>query len=468
MKTSHVVAVGTNRVIGLNGQLPWHAPSDLKHFKSVTMGKILLMGRKTFDSVGKPLPGRMNLVITSQPELFRNRETERLKFFGSIKEAYAFAKTVAHQWKDELCIVGGGEIYKQSFHLLDHIFITVIAYDGPGDATYPEIPSKDFFVKECRILSQENVMNEPRSELFIYERTPTLGSQSSTPENNQEVAPIPHGSDPSQLSRRHFLGQVTGYAVSMCPVSALAITTSGEGLVSELTSVETDDKKVMAVYRAYPQKKNPKGIVLVIQEIFGLHEYIRDVCRRLAKEGYAAFAPDLYFRQGDATKLTSIDSIREQIVSKVSQTQVLKDLDHTLALAQKQFPKAPPFVTGFCWGGSMTWLYCDYQPKIKSGVAWYGRLKMEKSQLNPREPLEVPPSLKVPVLGLYGELDKSIPLEQVDEMNQKLKKSSSPGSSIKVFKKADHGFHADYRPTYAPEAAQEGWGDMLHWFEKHQ
>lgn len=471
MKTSHVVAVGTNRVIGLQGQLPWHAPSDLKHFKSITMGKILLMGRKTFDSVGKPLPGRLNLVITSEPERFRERQTERLKFFASIDEAYHFAKTVANLWKNELCIVGGGEIYKQSFHLLDHIYITVIAYDGPGDATYPEIPSKDFYVKECRILSKEkeNTMNqEPRSELFIYERTPSQGSEPSSPHEDEDKSELPKGSDPHHLSRRHFVGQVTGYAVSMTPVSAFAISTSGEGLISELASVETDDKKTMGVYRAYPQKRAPKGLILVIQEIFGLHEYIQDVCRRLAKEGYAAYAPDLYFRQGDTTKLTSIDAIRQQIVSKVSQTQVLKDLDQTLALAEKQFPKTPAFVTGFCWGGSMTWLYAHHQPKVKSGVAWYGRLKMEKTPLVPQEPLDIAPSLKTPVLGLYGELDKSIPLEHVNEMNQKLKGSPFPVSFIKVFQKADHGFHADYRPTYAPEAAREGWQDMLHWFDKYR
>lgn len=171
MKTSHVVAVGTHRVIGLQNQLPWHAPSDLKHFKSQTHGKMLLMGRKTFESVGKPLPGRLNLVVTSDPSKFRDREGPYLKFFSSIMEAYTFAQTVADTWQNELCVVGGGEIYKQTFHLLDQIYMTVIDYNGPGDAYYPEISSKDFLLKECRLLSQDSTKTkEPRCELFIYDR----------------------------------------------------------------------------------------------------------------------------------------------------------------------------------------------------------------------------------------------------------------------------------------------------------
>ena len=469
METSHVVAVGINRVIGLQGQLPWHAPSDLKHFKSFTMGKMLLMGRKTFESVGEPLPGRLNLVVTSQANRLRQRESEHLRFFSSINEAYVYAASCAPLWKNELCIVGGGEIYKQTFHLLDRIVITVIDYKGPGDAFYPEIPSKDFFVKECRILSQETpTSQEPRCELFIYARHSPPSSIDAT--SNEKSGPTQSGSSgPSAqgVSRRDFVEQVTGYAVAITPVSALAISTPGEGIDAAWTTVETSDKKTMRVYRAFPQKKPPRGLVLVIQEIFGVHEYIQDVCRRLAHEGYAAFTGDLYFRQGDVTKLTSIEEIRQQIVSKVSQTQVLEDLDSILTLPSKQFPSLPVFVTGFCWGGTMTWLYAHHQPKVRSAVAWYGRIRLEKNALVLKEPLDIASSLKVPVLGLYGEKDQGIPLDHVTVMNQKLKTGSTP-SSIKVFPQADHGFHADYRPTYHPEAAKQGWKDMLQWFATHR
>lgn len=169
MKMSHVVAINTKRVIGLNGQLPWHVPSDLKHFKSQTMGKILLMGRKTYESVGKPLPGRMNLIVTSSPEKFP--EGPRLKAFTTIEAAIAFGKTVASQWKDELCIVGGGEIYRQTMESIDTIYVTVIEQECPGDTFYPIVPEQIFRLASVTPLSPTpSGGQEPKSDLFIYER----------------------------------------------------------------------------------------------------------------------------------------------------------------------------------------------------------------------------------------------------------------------------------------------------------
>ncbi len=169
MKLSHVVATSPKRVIGLDGQLPWHAPSDLKHFKSVTMGKILLMGRKTFESVKKPLPGRMNLVVTSTPA--KIAEGDDLKIFSSIDQAIAYGRTIAPQWKDELCIVGGGEIYRQTMDKVDFIYLTVIDSDGPGDTFYPVVPEDKFKLISVQPLGVPGTaLKEPRSELFVYER----------------------------------------------------------------------------------------------------------------------------------------------------------------------------------------------------------------------------------------------------------------------------------------------------------
>ncbi len=268
------------------------------------------------------------------------------------------------------------------------------------------------------------------------------------------------------LNRRQIVTQGTGYALAMCPVSAMALTTPSDGIVTDWLSLKAGGQETMQVYRAVPKSGPPKAVVFVIQEIFGLHEYIKDVCRRLATKGYVALAPDLFFRQGDATKLASIDDIRTKIVAKVSQKAVLGDLDRLFEEASKTYPTLPVGITGFCWGGTVTWLYAAHNPKIKAGVAWYGRLKFDKTPLISTFPLEIAPHLKAPVLGLYGGLDKGIPLGDVKEMSDKLASVKS-ASSIKVFPKADHGFHADYRPSYAQADAKQGWEDMLAWFGKH-
>lgn len=274
------------------------------------------------------------------------------------------------------------------------------------------------------------------------------------------------------MDRRAFLLHSAGYALAVSPVTALAMSTSADGLTTsdmtiDIVGADKSKKESMPAYFARPKKAGKYPVVIVVQEIFGIHEYIKDVCRRLAKEGFVAIAPSLYFRQGDATKIENMDKLRSEIVSKVSIPQVMSDLDATYAwLSAQSFVKAKEIsLTGFCWGGGITWLYADHNPKIKSGVAWYGRLTGEKSALQPLFPMDVAASHKVPVLGLYGAKDKGIPQEQVDKMKAALA-TNKAGSRIDVYQDAEHGFHADYRPSYHEKSAKDGWSKMLAWFKK--
>ncbi len=224
----------------------------------------------------------------------------------------------------------------------------------------------------------------------------------------------------------------------------------------------------MPGYWARPKGKGPFPVVLVIQEIFGVHEYIQDVCRRLAKVGYFAVAPSLYFRQGDVTKMTEIPKIISDVVSKVPQDQVMGDLDATLAWLKKN-PAANPTrtaITGFCWGGNVTWMYCARNPELKAGVAWYGRLVGEPNAMNKKFPVDIAKDLKVPVLGLYGGKDNGIPQASVDKMKKLLAEGKS-GSEIVVYPDAEHAFHADYRPSYHERSAKDAWNQLLAWFKKH-
>ena len=219
----------------------------------------------------------------------------------------------------------------------------------------------------------------------------------------------------------------------------------------------------LPVYWARPQANKHAPVILVVQEIFGVHEHIRDICRRLAKQGYYAIAPELYFRQGDVAKLASIDEIRP-IVAKVPDAQVLADLDAAAAWAGSQGADAERLgLTGFCWGGRIAWLYAAHQPKLKAAVAWYGRLSGDSDPLHPQNPLELAAAIKPPVLGLYAGQDQGIPLASVQQMQAALKKAGSH-SRIDVYPDAPHAFHADYRPSYRKEAASDGWNKLLAWF----
>jgi carboxymethylenebutenolidase len=219
-------------------------------------------------------------------------------------------------------------------------------------------------------------------------------------------------------------------------------------------------------YRAVPAGGRPRPLVLVVQEIFGLHEHIKDVCRRLANLGYCAMAPSLYHRQGDVTKLESIDEIR-LIVAEVSDAQIMSDLDATVDWAAKTgiADAAKVGITGFCWGGRIVWLYAAHHPRLKAGVAWYGRLVGDKAANNPAHPIDLAQKIKAPILGLYGGADAGIPVSTIDEMKAAL----GPGtaSSFQVYPEAPHAFHADYRPSYREAAAKDGWQRLTGWFKRY-
>jgi carboxymethylenebutenolidase len=264
----------------------------------------------------------------------------------------------------------------------------------------------------------------------------------------------------------------TGFALAVRPVSAETITTSADGLEAGDVRIPTSAGEIPA-YRAMPANAGKGGgklasVILVIQEIFGVHEHIRDVCRRLAKKGYFAVAPELFVRQGDVSKLPGIDAIRE-VVAKVPDAQVLSDLDATAlwASSTKSADASKLGITGFCWGGRVTWLYSAHSTKLKAGVAWYGRLTGDKDDRHPRHPVEIGSALNAPVLGLYGEKDQGIPLDTVETMKKALSAgtSASKKSQIRTYPKAGHAFLADYRPSYEPESAADGWRRMLAWFK---
>jgi carboxymethylenebutenolidase len=209
-------------------------------------------------------------------------------------------------------------------------------------------------------------------------------------------------------------------------------------------------------------------VALVVHEIFGVHEYIRDVCRRLATVGYFAIAPDLYQRQGDVTQHADVNAILREIVRKVPDAQVMADLDATLAWVKAggRGDAARAVISGFCWGGRVVWLYCEKNPDLKAGAAWYGRLVGENREQTPSHPVDVAGAPHAPVLGLYGTEDSGIPLTSIEEMRKRLA-AAGRSSQIVLFPGAPHGFHADYRASHRPLAAAEGWRRMLEWFRTH-
>jgi carboxymethylenebutenolidase len=273
----------------------------------------------------------------------------------------------------------------------------------------------------------------------------------------------------TDFSRREFVVTTlaTGFALAVQPVSAETVTTDAAGLEAGEVKIPTEDG-TMPAYRAMPAKGGPFPTVLVVQEIFGVHEHIKDICRRFAKLGYFAVAPELYARQGDVSKITNIGEIIKEVVSKVPDAQVMADLDATVAWAKKtgKADTARLAITGFCWGGRIVWLYAAHNPNLKAGVAWYGRLVGEPDPLHPKHPVELAASLKAPVLGLYGGADTGIPLESVEKMRGAIKDAGKT-AEIKVYDAAPHGFYADYRPTYRKADADDGWKRLLEWFKKH-
>jgi carboxymethylenebutenolidase len=271
------------------------------------------------------------------------------------------------------------------------------------------------------------------------------------------------------LSRRHILvtSLATGFALVVQPVAAQTmITTDTGGLEAGEVKIKTADAEIPA-YRAMPASGGPFPVVLVVQEIFGVHEHIKDVCRRLAKAGYFAIAVELYARQGDVSKLTSIEAILP-IVEKVPDAQVMSDLDAAVAFAKGsgEGDTSRLGITGFCWGGRITWLYAAHNPEVKAGVAWYGRLVGNATANTPSHPIDIAADLKAPVLGLYGGKDQGIPLDTVEKMRAACK-AAGKTCEIVVYPDAGHAFHADYRPSFQEAAAKDGWARLLAWFKAH-
>jgi carboxymethylenebutenolidase len=271
------------------------------------------------------------------------------------------------------------------------------------------------------------------------------------------------------FTRRTFVVTTlaAGFAAAVEPVSAQTITTDSNGLEAGEVKIPVHDGTIPA-YRAMPASGGPFPTVLVVQEIFGVHEHIKDVCRRFAKAGYFAVAPEMYARQGDVSGMKDIQQIITKVVSKVPDSQVMSDLDETVAWAKKtgKADTSRLGITGFCWGGRVVWLYAAHNPGLKAGVAWYGRLVGTTDSLHPKNPIDIVGELKAPVLGLYGAADQGIPVATVDEMRKKLKEAGSPDEII-VYPGTQHGFNADYRPSYHKENAQDGWKRLLAWFKKY-
>jgi carboxymethylenebutenolidase len=282
---------------------------------------------------------------------------------------------------------------------------------------------------------------------------------------------LPGRSTEAGASRRTVLQSAAGlgYATAAAPLMAqTAVATPADGLDAGRIHYTVDGFQVPA-YRAAPTGKTGLPVVLVVHEIFGVHEYIADVCRRLARAGYMAIAPELYARQGDATQYGEIAKLMAELVAKVPDAQVMADLDGALAWAgQHGGDTARAAITGFCWGGRITWLYAAHGP-VKAGVAWYGRLVGNATALTPKHPVDIATQLKAPVRGLYGGQDGGIPLDTIDKMKGVLAQGSAAAkaSEFVVYPDAPHAFHADYRPSYRKAAAEDGWAQALAWFKAH-
>jgi len=265
-----------------------------------------------------------------------------------------------------------------------------------------------------------------------------------------------------------------GYAAAALPLMAqTAIKTSGEGLVEGEVMVNVNVFQ-MPAYRSAPAGQTNLPVVLVISEIFGVHEYVADVTRRFAKLGYLAIAPELFVRQGDPSMYGEIAKLQSEVISKVPDAQVMNDLDACLTWAATHGGNPDrAAITGFCWGGRITWLYAAHNPKLKAGVAWYGRVEGQTNANNPQHPVDLAASLKAPVLGLYGAADTGISVASVDRMKASLSKAASQGNAASkacefvVYPDTPHAFHADYRASYTAGPANDGWQRAVAWMKRY-
>lgn len=280
---------------------------------------------------------------------------------------------------------------------------------------------------------------------------------------------------PTFLDRREFLvtsiAAAGAFASAVMPIQAQTrIVTDANGLTAGEVKIPVKDGQIPA-YRAMPEKKGKYPVVLVVHEIFGVHEWIQDVCRRFAKLGYMAIAPALYAREGEVSTIQTSGELNRQIFSKIPDTQSMSDLDATVAWANSNGGNTKKLsITGFCWGGRIVWLYAAHNKNVDAGAAWYGRVvptaNSPKNEVQPTTPIDYAKDLKVPVIGFYGGLDKGIPVDGVQKMQDELKKGKSK-SEIVVYPNADHGFFADYRPSYNKEAGDDAWKKLQDWFKKN-
>lgn len=292
----------------------------------------------------------------------------------------------------------------------------------------------------------------------------------------QDTQALLNSKDESAPTRRLALQTALGlgYAASAAPLMAqTAVKTSSEGLIEGEVVIDVNGFK-MPAYRSAPKGKTNLPVVLVISEIFGVHEYIADVTRRFAKAGYLAIAPELFVRQGDPSSYGEMGKLIAEVISKVPDAQVMGDLDATLQWASKNGGNANrTAITGFCWGGRITWLYAAHNPKLKAGVAWYGRVEGQTNANNPKHAVDLAVQLKAPVLGLYGGDDAGIPVTSVNNMKEVLALSASRGnkaakaSEFVLYPDAPHAFHADYRPSYRAAPATDGWNRAIAWFKQY-
>ena len=274
------------------------------------------------------------------------------------------------------------------------------------------------------------------------------------------------------FDRRAFVRAAlgSGFAAAVLPVTAQTIRTDTDGLTAGEVTIPVGDFKLPAYRAMSAGKTTGLPTVLVVSEIFGVHEHIADVARRFAKRGYLAIAPELFVRQGDPGSYGEIGKLVSEVIDKVPDAQVMGDLDACTAWAAANGGDAQKLaITGFCWGGRIAWLYDAHNPKVKAAVAWYGRLVGKATPLTPRHPVDVAADLHGPVLGLYGGQDQGIPLASVEQMKAALAKGGAAAreSAFQVYPQAGHAFNADYRPSYVADAAQDGWKRCLEWLRAH-
>ena len=292
----------------------------------------------------------------------------------------------------------------------------------------------------------------------------------------------PEGPSPEDavLSRRGLAGAAlgavafAGYAPAALAQAARPIVTDAEGLTIEETAYPAPDGFDLPAYVARPEGEGPFPVVIVVSEIFGLHAWIQDICRRLAKAGYAAVAPAFFVRVADPAPLTDMAEI-QRIVAQAGHEQVMGDISATLAWADQQLwaDSDRVGITGYCWGGKVVWQAAARFAAIDAGVAWYGRLAPpanatpEQRAAGAPWPVDLAGELRGPVIGLYGGQDRGIPLDTVEQMRAALTRAGSAGSEMVVYPDAQHGFHADYRAGYDAEAAEDGWRRLLAHFQTH-